>query len=469
MVELTEIESFEFEDRMSDSDALMWSIEKDPLLRSTIVTVSTFEGQLDHERVRHQVDYLSRVIPRLRQRVRANPLSVAPPRWEFDPYFDLGYHLRFATVSEDATLHDVLALAEPVGMQGFDRARPLWELTVVDGMAGGSSAIIIKIHHSITDGVGGMKLQFALFDLSADQAPPELPPEPNVHVLSQPERMSDALAHETRRNAGLFASWARRGLGSALGAVSDPVGALASAEELSASVVRMIKPATPMSKLITKRSLSVRFDTLAFPLAEAKAAGRAVGGRLNDAFVAGVALGLRRYHEAHAHNPAALRMNMPISIRTQTIGNQAGNAFIPARVEVPLTPDDPAELMRRIRVAVLGARDEPANDLMELLSNGLNRLPTSMTSSLFGAMLKGNDFTASNVPGAPIPVYLVGNRMTAQYAFGPNAGSAMNLTLVSYADTCFIGVNVDPVAVPDPQVLMACLAKGYDEVLALGR
>jgi diacylglycerol O-acyltransferase len=84
-------------------------------------------------------------------------------------------------------------------------------------------------------------------------------------------------------------------------------------------------------------------------------------------------------------------------------------------------------------------------------------------------MLKGNDFTASNVPGAPIPVYLVGNRMTAQYAFGPNAGSAMNLTLVSYADTCFIGVNVDPLAVPDPQVLMACLAKGYDEVLALGR
>ena len=162
-------------------------------------------------------------------------------------------------------------------------------------------------------------------------------------------------------------------------------------------------------------------------------------------------------------------MNTPISSRTQTIGNQAGNAFIPARVEVPLTPDDPAELMRRIRVAVLGARDEPANDLMELLSNGLNRLPTSMTSSLFGAMLKGNDFTASNVPGAPLPFYFVGQRMTAQYAFGPNAGSAMNITLVSYADECFVGVNVDPVAVPDPHVLVACLQRGYDEVLALGR
>ena len=146
MLQLNEIESFEFDDRMSDSDALMWSIEKDPLLRSTIVTVSTFEGRLDHDRVRNQIDYLSRVIPRFRQRVRANPLSIAPPRWEFDPYFDLSYHLRFVTVSEGATLADVLTMAEPIGMQGFDRARPLWEATIVDGLADGTTALILKIH-----------------------------------------------------------------------------------------------------------------------------------------------------------------------------------------------------------------------------------------------------------------------------------------------------------------------------------
>nr|WHV03898.1 putative wax ester synthase/acyl-CoA:diacylglycerol acyltransferase [uncultured bacterium] len=462
-----EIDDFEFEDRMSDSDALMWSIEKDPLLRSTIVTVSTFEGSLDHDRVRHQVDYMSRVIPRLRQRVRSNPMSIAPPRWEIDPYFDLAYHLRFVTVSEGATMRDVLAMAEPIGMQGFDRARPLWEFTLVDGLADGTTAVIIKIHHSITDGVGGMKLQLALFDLASDAPAPELPDAPSVNVMSQPERMADAVTHETQRNATMLASWAKRGLSSALGAVTDPVGALAGAEELSGSVVRMIKPASPMSPILTKRSLSVRFDTLHFPLPTAKAAAKVAGGRLNDAFLGGLALGLRRYHEAHARNVDALRMNMPINIRTQTIGNQAGNAFVPARVEVPLHPDDPAEIMKRLRTVVLSARDEPANDLMELLSNGLNRLPTSMTSSLFGAMLKGNDFTASNVPGAPIPIYLVGQRMLSQFAFGPNAGSAMNFTLVSYADECFIGANIDPVAVPDPAVLMQCIQKGFDEVLAL--
>ena len=467
MLQLNEIDSFEFDDRMSDSDALMWSIEKDPLRRSTIVTVSTFAGAVDHERVRHQFDYVSRVIPRFRQRVRANPLSIAPPRWEFDPYFDLTYHLRFVTVSEGATLADVLKMAEPIGMQGFDRARPLWEATVVDGLADGTTAVIIKIHHSITDGVGGMKLQLALFDLAPDDITPELPDAPEIHVLSQPERVADALTSETQRSASMMASWVKRGLGGALGAIADPVGTLAGAEELTGSVVRMVKPASPLSPLITERSLSVRFATLKFPLPLAKAAAKVAHGRLNDAYIGGLALGLRRYHEAHARNVECLRMNMPINVRTQTIGDHAGNAFIPARVEVPLHPDDPIRMMKRLRSVVLHAREEPANDLMELLSNGLNRLPTSMTSALFGAMLKGNDFTASNVPGAPIPIYLVGKRMLSQYAFGPNAGSAMNFTLVSYDDECFIGANIDPVAVPDPDVLMQCIELGFEEILAV--
>ena len=252
-----------------------------------------------------------------------------------------------------------------------------------------------------------------------------------------------------------------------MGVITDPVGALAGAEELTESVFRLVKPASPLSPLITERSLSVRFATLQFPLPIAKAAAKAAHGRLNDAFIGGLALGLRRYHEAHARNVESLRMNMPINVRNQTVGNTAGNAFIPARVEVPMHPDEPIEMMKQLRSEVLHARDEPANDLMELLSNGLNRLPTSMTSALFGAMLKGNDFTASNVPGAPIPLYLVGQRMLSQYAFGPNAGSAMNFTLVSYADDCFIGVNIDPVAVPDPDVLMQCIELGFEEIFSV--
>jgi diacylglycerol O-acyltransferase len=82
-------------------------------------------------------------------------------------------------------------------------------------------------------------------------------------------------------------------------------------------------------------------------------------------------------------------------------------------------------------------------------------------------MLKHVDFLASNVPGLPTPIYLGGARVDAFYAFGPTTGAALNVTLMSYCDTCHIGVNTDVGAVPDPAVLLECLAEGFDEVLAL--
>ncbi len=88
-------DDLEFEPRMSDADALMWNIEKDPLLRSTILTVMVFDRSLDRDRLHRRIDRVSRLIPRLRQRVRGHTLSIAPPRWDVDPNFDLHYHLRF--------------------------------------------------------------------------------------------------------------------------------------------------------------------------------------------------------------------------------------------------------------------------------------------------------------------------------------------------------------------------------------
>jgi hypothetical protein len=122
-----------YEPRMSDSDALMWTIEKDPLLRSTITTVALFDQALDRARFLDAIDRTSRLVPRLRQRVRSNPMSIAPPRWEVDPHFDLDFHVRFLRAAGDGSLRDVLDMAEPIAMQGFDRARPLWEVDVVDG------------------------------------------------------------------------------------------------------------------------------------------------------------------------------------------------------------------------------------------------------------------------------------------------------------------------------------------------
>ncbi len=465
----TDPEPVVFEDRMSDSDALMWSIEKDPMLRSTITTAVVIDGDLDAERFDRTLERASRIIPRLRQRVRSNPLSIAPPRWEIDPNFDLRYHLRTARAPGEGSMADLLAMAGPMAMQGFDRARPLWEATVVEGLSGGRTAIILKIHHAITDGVGGVRLMLELFDLSADAPDRPMPPAPSVHVMNQTERFIDAFQHESRRQGDALRHAAASGIESAVGAAHDPTGSMIAGTELASSIVRLLRPgASPLSPIMTRRSLSNHFEVLTMPLDDAKKAAKRIGGTLNDTFVGGILRGMRLYHQEHGHDPQALRMGMPISIRDDSpAGASAGNAFVPARMEVPMHFDDLEQLLKGVRSHCLSARDEPANQLVAPMSNLLNRLPTSVVTQLFGSLMKGLDFQASNVPGSPFPLYLLGAPVQAVFPFGPTAGAAVNVTLLSYQNELNVGVNVDPAAVPDVDRFMENLRTAYDELLEL--
>ena len=124
--------------------------------------------------------------------------------------------------------------------------------------------------------------------------------------------------------------------------------------------------------------------------------------------------------------------------------------------------------MKVVNDLVRRARAEPALALVEPMAGALNRLPKEVTTALFGSMLKGVDFVTSNVPGAPFPLYLGGAHIRNQFAFGPMTGAAANITLLSYIDELNIGFNTDPAAVPDPAVLMDCMADGFDEVLKVG-
>ncbi len=461
-------EEIRFEHRMSDTDALLWNVEKDPSLRSTVTTVLVLDRVLPRDVLVRRFERVSRVVPRLRQRVRANPLSVAPPRWEVDPHFDLHFHLWWVKAPGKGTLRDVMSIAEPVAMSGFDRARPLWRAVVVEGLADRQSAIVLKLHHAITDGVGGMQLQLELLDLESDAPERPMPEPPEVHVMSQPERVVDAFQHARRRQLGIAKRSAASVTSGAAKAISDPLQAVGTTADLAASIGRVLRPAThPLSPLMTGRSLSVHFDTMTLPLDRTKKAAKRAGGKLNDAFVTGIARGLRHYHLRHGIDCDELRMAIPINLRNEDTSNVAGNAFVPARIEIPIDVEDPVEHMRQIHDLVVGARTEPANELVDPLSNVLNRLPTSAVTALFGSMVKSVDFTASNVPGAPIPVYLAGARMVSQFPFGPMAGAALNVTLLSYQNDLNIGVASDPSAVPDPEVLHSSLEAGFDEVLEL--
>jgi hypothetical protein len=163
-------------------------------------------------------------------------------------------------------------------------------------------------------------------------------------------------------------------------------------------------------------------------------------------------------------------MGMPISARRAGEDSDGGaNQFLPTRFEVPLRADDLTSHVLDVGRRIRSTRDEAALALVAPLAGALSRLPRFMLTNLFSGVLRGQDFLASNVPGAPVPLYFAGAEMTALVAFGPLSGTALNVTLISNCHNVHIGVSHDPVAIPDGDALTACLERGIDEALELAR
>jgi len=466
----------EFAERMSEADALMWHIEADPVLRSTITSLWVLDRAPDPARFAARVERATREIPRLRQRVVADPLGLAPPRWEVDPHFDLHFHIRRLRAPEPGDERALLDLARPIAMQAFDKDRPLWELVVVDGLEGGRSAVVMKLHHAISDGVGLVRMTSSLIERSREPGPDEaeqgedrppaaLPEAGSVGLLA---RTRDALVWRAQRRGealrGMVGGATRRA-GAFLRA---PLEGSRRAAATASSIARVLAPASaPLSPIMTGRSLGLRFDTLSLPLEELKRAGRTLDATVNDVFVAAVAGGLGRYHESLGRPVDSLRMLMPVNLREGDRGRRAGNQFAPARFEVPVGLADPAARVARIGALVRGQRSEPALPLIEPMTAALGGLPRPLVTALFGAMQKTTDFTTSNVPGPRFTTYLAGARLERVVPFGPLAGAAINVTVFSYDGVMHVGIASDPAAVTDPELLLECLRKGFDEVLAV--
>ena len=459
-----------FASRLNESDALMWTIERDPCLRSTIVAVSMLDRSPDWDRLVERFARACEIIPRLRQRVVETPLRLAPPHWEFDEFFDMNYHLRRTVAPRPGDIRSVLDIAGLMAMTAFDKDRPLWEFTLVEGMEHGRAAFIQKVHHSVTDGVGGVKLARLLLDDKrnpARGAPATTVPLP-LHANGLAS-LAESLMGDVRTAATASMHGAQALPGLAARAVVNPGQGIAMAGRQVRSIGRLLAPVTsPLSPIMTERGLSRRLDSFDVALDPMLAAAHAADSSLNDAFLAGVAGGMRRYHDRHDSPVGALRVTMPINIRRP--GDPPGsNRFTPARFTLPISMVDAGDRMRQLGQLARRWRKEPSLSLTDVIAGVLNRLPPVAATSILGSMLKAIDFVATNVPGLQRRAYLAGAEVVRQYAFAPPSGSAFSVALMSHVDTCCIGINIDTAAVPDPDVLTACLREGFEEVLEIGR
>lgn len=450
---------------LTDNDALMWAMERDRRLRGTATTLLVLDRPIEWARLVAVMDRMTRLQPRFRQRVVETPFNLAPPRWVVDDEFDLGYHLRRMGAPTPGDLRAVADLAATFSMAAFDHDRPLWEYTLVEGMADGRCVLIQKVHHAIADGLGGMEMALEFFDedeLERDKGP--LPPAPEPEHVSTLELVRDGLVHRARRVAsGALAVPGAVGR-SVVGVTRDPLGAARRTAEVARGTADSVRPtAAEPSALLQGRGMHRYFDTIELPLDQLRRAAKATGSTVNDVYLASLAEGMERYHRRHDADLDVLRVAIPVSIR-RVDDPAAGNRVTTVRVELEFAGPEMEARIADIHERLLAARHEAVSPMTEVMIGVFTRLPPVLLTAALGSMLFNVDLLASNVPGFSDTPYVAGAAAVEWYAFGPTEGTAVNATMMSHAGRVFVGIAVDTAAVVDPEVLVDCLREGFDRV-----
>lgn len=449
---------------MNAIEAMMWRGESDPRLRSTITSFAVLDCTPEWDRFVNACEWASRMAPRFRQKVVEPTFGLGTPRWVNDPDFDLHYHVRRIQPGGDATWRDALVAAEQLAMTPFDKARSPWEALLIEGLPEGRAALVLKLHHSTTDGMGATQLFGQLYSRQREHNPDK--PQP---AAPSPEwvRPSELLRNQMGRDARSAPIGMMSGAGALLRGLRDPGRTLREARELAESAGRVLSdPGVEGSPLLKERSMKWRFIALDLDFADLRAASKTVGGTLNDAFLASLLGAFRLYHAKFGQDVDEIPMSIPISVRRED-DPEGGNKFTGARFAGPVGIADPAERMREIGEIVRNARGEPALDMMGLIAPGISRLPAPAIGALSGSLTMSNDLQASNVPGFREDLFIAGAKIEAVYGFGPLPGCATMIAMTSHGSLCCVGANVDRAAVTDPEFFAQCLVDGFSEVLAL--
>lgn len=447
----------------------MWNLEKDPYLLSTMANLTVFDRPPNVARLRHRLVQATREVPRLRQRVVPAFGRLAPPSWREDADFDIDRHLRVVGLPAPGTMQQLLDLTASLARTPFDRTRPLWDFVVVEGLTGGRGAMVQKLHHTITDGEGGIRMSMSFVDLERDAPEHRDPPEPEQPsgdgAGSLWSSLADTLDHNLRRQAGI----AGRLAATAAQSVIHP-SALAAAPRQSVGVaqalIRQASVEPRHSPLWTERSLHRRLAVFSVPFDDFKATAKAWGGSINDLFVTATAAGAGDYHRRMGNEVEELRMAMPVSTRTDK--KSMANAFTPSRVLVPTGDMEPRARFDELRGRLGATKSDRSIGWYGSLAGVVNLLPTSVAVRLARSQTGTVDFTTSNVKAAPFDLFIAGALMEDNYPIGPLGGTAFNLTTMSYRGSMEMGLHIDTGAVKQPGVLEECLTSAFDQVLAAG-
>lgn len=403
------------------------------------------DGGIDFERVKRSTEgYLHR-IPRYRQKLHFIPLENHGV-WVDDRHFSIDYHVRHTALPHPGTDSQLKNLSSRIMAQPLDRARPLWELWVVEGLENDRFAVITKIHHCMIDGSSGVDLAQIMMSPSEER---DLGPRPRFIPRPAPSR-AELVRDEMWRRLSLPLN-AVSGLRQFARESEDMVADISSRASILWELAGLARSSsrTPLNgPLGPHRS----FDWLTLDLDEVKAVRRGLDCSVNDVVLTVVTGAVREFFILRGTNPAKVEFKIaaPVSVRREEERGELGNRVSSWVLSLPIGDPDPASQLKRIHETTQKLKASNQALGIEMMMAAAEWAPSSLLSLGAQAVSGPINSIVTNVPGPQFPLYLQGAKLEALYPQVPlmeNMG--LGIALMSYDGRICWGFNANPDVVPD--------------------
>lgn len=428
---------------LAPADTSWWHMEQRDN-QMVITAVMVFDGRLDFEHVHYIIATRLLKYERFLQKIAEPDIAFAQPMWVRDPDFAIQNHLVRTSLPPPAGRRELEALVGKLMSTPLDYERPLWHYTYVDNFEGGS-ALVMRCHHCIADGVALVDLLLHLDDGPGS----DLPPIEAYHAGARIGQGGD--------NGG----------GSLL---TLPLRAASSAWRVSSSVLGVAgklltmgnDTPTPLRGELSAEKRAAWSSPA--PLEAIKEAARHWQGTINDVITCAVAGSLHEYLKERIplRPDFTLRAVVPVNLRDPadlgTLGNRFGLVWLP----LPVGLADPLERLRAVKRAMDEIKRSPEAYLVYGLLGFFGRTTRLAVHLAVQFLGRGATLVFTNVPGPREHVRFCGQRLTELMAWVPQSGRlGVGVSVISYAGHLRLGVASDAALVHDP----AQLVQAYDRSL----
>jgi diacylglycerol O-acyltransferase / wax synthase len=454
-------------ERMAPADAAWLHMDR-PNNLMVVNAVMWFEQPPDWTLVRKILE--ERVVerhPRFRQRVVDTGVAVGPfgaPHWEDDDTFDIGNHLHHLALPSPGGQQELQELIADLMATPIDAGKPLWHSYLIDGYGVGS-AILMRFHHCIADGIALAEVMLSLTDDAPDA-------DVRVHREPSPVRSRGLLARVAAPAAAAsnLVGGAVAGARGAAGAVlhesrevlanPDRLRELVGAgrADVSALTRVLLLPSDSDSVLRGSTGVAKRVAwSTPIALTDVKAAGRATGGTVNDVLLTALTGSLRSYLERRGSPVDEVRALVMVNLRRpgaplpRKLGNRFGLVFLALPVGLPDRLDRLAELRSRME----GLKHSPESAVFFGILNTIGLVPTQVGAALVDILATKGTIIVTNVPGPRQTVYLAGTPVAGVIPWVPASGDiGVGVSIFSYAGQVFFGIASDAGILSDPDSLV---------------